>query len=147
MRSTWIAAGAGVLLLAGLTTVHAVASPDDETERPAAVSRADKDHKDGKGGPPPWAHARKHRDGDDAKQEKERKSDHAWKDGWKAMTPAERQELMRELAREHSEAMRAFATCMAEAEDDPEARAECEKPIPLGHAKRGEGHEKPGRRR
>lgn len=134
MRSTWAAAGAGVLLLAGLTTVNAVAGSEQEPTRDRAEASA-RAGADDRGKPPPWAHGRKHRDGAADKHGKG-KPDHSWKAGWKAMTPAERQARMDELAKEHADGMRAFEKCVADARKDAARRAACEKPLPPGQAKR-----------
>lgn len=132
MRRTWLAGIAGAVLVGGLSTgVVLAADPEgDKKGRPSAgaEAHADKAKDHGRGhGPPSWAHGQ----GSPAKGH----ADKAWKDAWTAMTPGERQQLMRDLAKAHADGMRDFAKCVADARGAA-ARADCDKPLPPGHAKR-----------
>ena len=99
----------------------AAADPGDVAE--ADESSTDDDQDAGpdaeRGGPPPWAHSAAK--GKHAKQ---------GLDAWKRLTPAQREALMTRLTREHAAGMKAYSACRAE------GRADCEKPLPPGLAKR-----------
>lgn len=85
-------------------------------------------------GPPPWAasHSHAHHDHDHG-----RAGDHdAWKDAWKALTPAERRDRMAGLVDAHRMGMKHFGACMRAADGDRAARAACDKPMPPGLAKK-----------
>ena len=75
-------------------------------------------------GPPPWAHGH------------QGKPNQAWKQAWKALTPAERAAKMAELAQKHADGMKKFAACVKDAGDDSGARAKCVRPLPPGQAKK-----------
>ena len=95
----------------------AAADPGDDVEADEATAQ---DAKDGdRGRPPPWASSvargQHHKHGHDA---------------WKRLTPAQREDLMTRLAREHTVGMKAYRACRSE------SRTDCEKPLPPGLAKR-----------
>jgi hypothetical protein len=129
---------AAALLVAGLVAAATQASPGSDEEaavtQPAGSSAAAPQlrphgQKVGKSGPPAWARAHKHHPtGDHA--------DKAWKDAWHAMTPAQRERRMTELARTHRQGMRQWAECVAAAGEDSTQRSACVKPLPPGLAKR-----------
>ena len=127
---------AAALLVAGWVAAATQASPsgDEEGAQPvgssaAALRSRPRGQKDDKPVPPAWAQAHKqHSTGDHA--------DKSWKDAWHAMTPAQREERMTELARTHRQGMRQWAECVAAADGDKTKRSACEKPLPPGLAKR-----------
>lgn len=107
-----------------VTQLAVSSAPDDDRSR-AGKERSKKDW-----GPPPWAraHGRAHPDVKDH-------ADKSWKEAWLALTPAQRERRMSELARVHAQGMREWATCVAATPEAPSPDA-CEKPLPPGLAKR-----------
>ena len=110
----------GAFVAAGLLAVASVAVPvisvlDAEADESSARAEQEAD----RGGPPPWASSvaggKHHKVGLDA---------------WKRLTPAQREELMTRLAREHTAGMKAYRACRSD------GRTDCEKPLPPGLAKR-----------
>ena len=95
----------------------AAADPGDDVE--ADESSAQEEQEGDRGGPPPWASS--------MARGKHHKLGH---DAWNHLTPAQREDLMTRLAREHSAGMKAYRACRAE------SRTDCEKPLPPGLAKR-----------
>jgi hypothetical protein len=151
MMRTWLAGVIGGSLVAGLPaavvlvaahqsahdqdTVAAVAQSaalSDDDKRRDTNERARKNvGRAGPLGPPPWAHAHGHH-----RQGIKGHPDKAWKDTWQKLTPAQREEKMAALAEAHAEGMQKWADCVAAASGDATKRAECEKPLPPGLAKR-----------
>lgn len=116
-------------------SLAAVATQDDDTGPPG---RERGERGDGKG-PPPWAHggegsppwAGKHSE----KSWKPGKPPKEWKQRWRGLSEEQRADLMADLAREHAAGMRRWAECVADA-GDRAARADCERPLPPGQAKK-----------
>lgn len=117
---------AAVMLVGGVVAAATQASRtgDDESSKPAAASAEAVD-------PPGWARAHKHHSTGSPGH-----SDKAWKEAWHAMTPAQREQRMTELARAHRLGMRQWAECVAAARGDAAERSACEKPLPPGLAKK-----------
>lgn len=110
------------------TAAVALASADDPARPGHSKTKADSgtgEKADHGNGPPPWAH---HGNGG--------KPDHAWKDAWKNLTPAERAAKMAALAQEHADGMKKWAACVKDAGDDSAARTKCTRPTPPGLAKK-----------
>jgi hypothetical protein len=102
-------------------TATADDDPDDQTESDEQRVAKGKDH-DARGhrhGPPRWAQ------GHGAK-----KPGKAALEAWKKLTPAQKAKRMAELARVHADGMERWADCVAA------GRADCERPLPPGLAKR-----------
>jgi hypothetical protein len=138
VRSVWFAGICAMGLLGGLSTaVTALASSQSRMTVPSLAQAADEpksneakdSHGEGLGPPPPWARGV----GTDAKA---RGKDSSWKQAWRELTPAQREEKMTALAKEHSDGMARWEQCVAAAGEDRQKRAECEKPLPPGLAKR-----------
>lgn len=137
----WVLAAAlclGALLVTGVAGVAVVTEDtpslaSDEPQRP----EGERSH-----GPPPWVHgdetgpgAGKHGD----KPWKPGKPSKQWKQRWRGLDGEQRADLMADLAREHARGMRRWADCV-KAADDGAQRADCERPLPPGLAKKGRGH-------
>ena len=116
---------AAALLVGGVVAAATQGShpSGDEVTRSAASSAE-------AGDPPAWARAHKNHPA------RSGHADKSWKEAWHAMTPAQREERMTELARAHRQGMRQWAECVAAAGDDRGQRGACEKPLPPGLAKR-----------
>jgi hypothetical protein len=136
MRRSWALSLLTSILVAGIIAVLAVAAVRPDTGAsvaPAAAAADDERDEPGKGedmggGPPPWAHANG--------QGKAHGADHAWKEAWTELTPAQKRERMAGLVRAHEQGMARWADCVAAAKNDPSERASCEKPLPPGLAKK-----------
>ena len=103
-----------------VTSLVAGVGSDDESAKSSA-EEAEKHDKTYSGhGPPSWAQ-QAHAD---------KAKDKAWKDAWKELSPARKADLMKKLAHEHAEGMKAFSYCVEA------GRSDCERPLPPGHAKR-----------
>jgi hypothetical protein len=105
----------------GAATGESVAQAVDDPGRPGEKRRGH--------GPPPWAHA-------GGTSDRGHHADTEWKHTWRELTPAQRQQRMRELADTHSDEMKEWRRCVAAAGQDDQERAGCEKPLPPGLAKR-----------
>jgi hypothetical protein len=105
----------GASAAAALVAVAALAVPMVNAADDPGDTGQDKE----RGGPPPWAHS-----------VGAGKKDKSGLDAWKQLGPAQREVLMARLTREHSDGMKAYGACR----DD--GRADCEKPLPPGLAKR-----------
>jgi len=127
MKRKLVVAIFAILFVGSMSTAAvALTAADDESRPGHSKTKADKaDKGDGHGHRPPWAH---HGNGG--------KPDHAWKDAWKDLTPAERAAKMAELAQKHADGMKKWATCVKDAGDNAAARAKCTKPLPPGLAKK-----------
>ena len=120
-----------VLLVGGFSAAAvAVNNTDDGTPRAGHSKSAKADHP----GRPPWAHAGKNDKGHGDKGDRAAKQ--AWKKYWHDLTPAQRADKMAELAKAHADGMKKFAACVKAAGEDKSARAECERPLPPGLAKK-----------
>src|SRR5690349_245402 len=115
------------------TAAYALASDDHGSPAhhgKSGTHKADKADKDDASedsdgnGPPPWAGGHHGKPGD------------AWKQEWKALTPAQRAAKMAELAQQHADGMKKFAACVKAAGDDASARSKCVRPLPPGQAKK-----------
>lgn len=149
MRRGWIAGVLTALVLGGLFAVTAALASSQADGDHVAASAAnrqagettatttprdthDPDEADGEdagSGPPPWARSNKAAAMDHGKNA-------AWKEAWRQLTPAQRARKMTTLANAHAEGMRTWKSCVDAAADDETKRAECEKPLPPGLAKK-----------
>lgn len=103
---------------------------DDGAAAVAQVPDPESPGDQGRGhGPPPWAHA----GGTGARGHH---ADADWKQAWRELTPAQRRQRMQALAKAHTDRMTKWERCVAAAGQDEQQRAECEKPLPPGLAKR-----------
>ena len=97
----------------------AAVDPGDVDEADESSADEEKEADRDRGGPPPWASSvaggKHHAVGLDA---------------WKRLAPAQREDLMTRLAREHAAGMKSYRACRSD------GRADCEKPLPPGLAKR-----------
>ena len=126
----WIPLSAvvAVALVVGLVALGVRDTPASVSEPVAATASegpsARDEHDSGEGhGPPSWA-------GSGHDQVDRRQGHKAWHDAWKAMTPKQRERMMKRLAAEHEDGMRGWARCVADGGDD------CARPVPPGQAKK-----------
>jgi hypothetical protein len=133
----WFAGICALGLLGGLSTAVAALAPGESRTAVPSLAHAADDPKSNKAkerhgmglGPPPWAHGA----GTDAEPGGK---DPTWKQAWRELTPAQREDKMTALAKEHSDGMARWEQCVAAAGEDRQKRAECEKPLPPGLAKK-----------
>jgi hypothetical protein len=132
-----LAAVIGVLMVGSMSTAaYALANDDGSSPAPHGKSGSPQGHKADKpeqadtsedadgDGPPSWARGHHGKPGD------------AWKQAWKALTPAQRTAKMAELVQQHADGMKKFAVCVKAAGDDASARSKCVRPLPPGQAKK-----------
>lgn len=110
-----------------LAVVQGETAEGEEHGPPPWAAARGQDARDHGSGPPPWAAAHG-REG--------AKADQAWKDRWRALSPAQKARKMEELARAHEEGMRTWTRCVRAAGADTAKRNACEKPLPPGLAKK-----------
>jgi hypothetical protein len=130
---TWMVAAiaVAVLLVAGLPAL-AVTLASRDGDDSSQDHRPGDGHGLGKGQGNGQGHGLgKHLD------KKDRKALKGWMEeqrgpgsAWKSLTPAQKAKKMAELSREHADAMKKWADCVAAGQD------ECERPLPPGLAKR-----------
>ena len=120
-------------------------APAATSLRPAAEDDSDADVDPGEqagpdegAGPPAWAQSDKAKPGKAKAGDKRAHPgrDAAWKQAWRKLTPAQRAERMRELAKAHTEGMRAYGDCVRAAGEDADERRACTRPLPPGLAKK-----------